>query len=374
MIKLDERKAIIETIEDNYCFNNNEVKWKPIKEEILNAECEDNREYIDLQLCKMGDPHLRVYNTAVPSDINLGDILVSGGNIYLFYQNKYCQVSYIDGIESKDVLAFYENRYAFLPDNVIYGELTKDYKVCQGLFKGNKHFFEFDSGDKVIIRASNVSKIHSIIPQNADLGRFEPVIVVQIDDKTVLIKLVTLNYKGIYDLFLNKLNLDEVKAASNIILDLRDNQGGFIGQAEKILSLLIKNDVVMPYHIVDRDMRYDSNVIKAFQHDNIKDKNIYVFINRYTMSSAEYILALGLKTANDSKVTLVGEKTAGSTGQAKVFKISDECLLYVTTKRYYKCDEQELKEGISPDIELGIVTNGDISKDNYIEWYREERI
>lgn len=372
MIKQEERETIIQEIESNYCFNDNIDKWKQLKEKILQAEGENNQEAIDLLLCKMGDSHLRAHNMSVPSKINLGDLLVKDGKVYLFHKDKYCAVHKVDGKKSSDILREYEKKYNELPTNVQYGELTKDFKFCRGEFRGDQHTFEFSSGEQVVVSAGEVAKMKEYVSANVKNMTFEPIIAVPVDDNTVLLKIVTLNYPGISGIFEDKLNSQEVSRASNIILDLRDNQGGLIDEAGQILSLLLKKDVIMPYHIISRDERLEPRTIRALQHENLKDKKLFVFINRYTMSAAEYVIALGLKAANDKDILLIGERTAGSTGQAKVFRISDECMLYVTTKRYLDKNGKELTEGIEPDIELDADCLEYKSVDGYLEWFRRE--
>lgn len=87
-----------------------------------------------------------------------------------------------------------------------------------------------------------------------------------------------------------------------LIIDLRDNIGGNVDECVKIANSLLPNN----YKIVN--LEYRRKKVSYLSDEYFKKfERIFVFVNEYTMSSAE-ILALTLKT-NLSNIFVLGNKT-----------------------------------------------------------------
>ena len=64
-------QTVIDLVESNYCFEDEQAEtWKSVKKELL--KCEGGRddrstecEWIDRLLCRLGDPHFRLFNTHI---------------------------------------------------------------------------------------------------------------------------------------------------------------------------------------------------------------------------------------------------------------------------------------------------------------------
>ena len=112
-----------------------------------------------------------------------------------------------------------------------------------------------------------------------------------------------------------------LKNTSSIIIDFRDNQGGFIRQAAKFCSYFSPR--INNYFLTtEGHFRYDSSgiekelsdtnkVLTSNSIDNslTKSKNIYILTSQMTFSAAE-LSAYKIKQFNPN-VTVIGEKTKG---------------------------------------------------------------
>ncbi len=143
--------------------------------------------------------------------------------------------------------------------------------------------------------------------------------------------------------------LDEqtIKNLKGIIVDVRDNWGGYMPIAVDIVSHFIPKDTLVAsakYTAFPEEKYYS----KGLPH--ITGKNIVVLMNKHTASAGE-IIALALKELAGAK--LLGEKTfwKGSVQTMKAFK-DGSSLKYTIGKRYSPKGENIDKKGILPDIQL----------------------
>ncbi|HDR7339632.1 TPA: hypothetical protein QCX11_005872, partial [Bacillus anthracis] len=86
-----------------------------------------------------------------------------------------------------------------------------------------------------------------------------------------------------------------------------------------------------------------SNQISLFS-----KRKFFILCNGGTASSAEFIFLKGLLLSNED-LTIIGEQTAGLSGQAKIFTIDEKDIIQVTTKKFLSRQGKEIKEGIQPD-------------------------
>ncbi|MCH8518524.1 S41 family peptidase [Candidatus Gracilibacteria bacterium] len=133
-----------------------------------------------------------------------------------------------------------------------------------------------------------------------------------------------------------------------LILDLRNNGGGYLESAVEILSEFI----VAGEKLVS--IRYRDSVHNTqFRSDNngdIFDKKIVVLINENSASAAE-ITAGALREYN--KAILLGAKSFGKGSVQQPFDISGGGLLKLTVANWYTPLGRNIElEGINPDIEV----------------------
>lgn len=138
--------------------------------------------------------------------------------------------------------------------------------------------------------------------------------------------------------------LDEFDAAGveNIILDLRDNPGGYLDAAVMIASAVVPKGTIVK--TVYRNS-YENEEYKSEQ-ENAHYK-FAVLVNENTASSAE-VLASAIQ---DSGVgILIGDKTYGKGVIQQMYEIWDGCAFKVTTGKYFTRNGKDINgNGIEPD-------------------------
>lgn len=146
-----------------------------------------------------------------------------------------------------------------------------------------------------------------------------------------------------------KQEYDKLKSQNikSLIIDLRDNPGGFVSETVKIANMLLPAGEIIK-------VVYGDGTTKQYNSDgkNQIDIPLVVLVNERSASASE-ILASAIK---DTKVgTLVGTKTYGKGVIQTIEKIDGKGALAVTTAKYYTISGIEInKNGIEPDIEVDL--------------------
>ena len=137
------------------------------------------------------------------------------------------------------------------------------------------------------------------------------------------------------------------KGVKKVILDLRNNGGGYVSAAQELLGLWLDGEVVVLQKSKhDGDSSNSSSRGKAI----LKDMKTIVLVNGSTASASE-IVAGALQ--DYGKATLVGEKTYGKGVVQQLFDLSSGSVLKVTTAEWQTPKGRSInKEGITPDIEV----------------------
>ena len=131
----------------------------------------------------------------------------------------------------------------------------------------------------------------------------------------------------------------------SLIIDLRDNTGGYLSSAYDIADLFIEKGKVI-YQLKDRNGKIDefkaqNNVYKKF------DK-IVVLINQNSASASE-VLALALKESSNSKI--VGVKSYGKGTVQEAETLSSGAMVKYTTSYWLSPNGNSInKIGITPDV------------------------
>lgn len=144
------------------------------------------------------------------------------------------------------------------------------------------------------------------------------------------------------DEFVEALDEFDKSGVENIILDLRDNPGGYLDAAILIASVIVPEGTIVK--TVYRNS-YENEEYRSEQ------KNAHykfaVLVNDNTASSAE-VLASAIQ---DSGVgILVGDKTYGKGVIQQMYEIWDGCAFKVTTGKYFTRNGKDINgNGIEPD-------------------------
>lgn len=164
-----------------------------------------------------------------------------------------------------------------------------------------------------------------------------------LDDKIGYIQIVQFGLNT-YDEFAESFNKLVDDGMEKVIIDLRNNPGGYMDVAINIADVFIKEGTIV--YTMDREGKkemFDAT-------EGGIDIPIVIVTNGGSASASE-VLTGALK--DNSKAVLVGEKTFGKGVTQIPFKLFDNSLMKVTNSRYYtpsgKCID---KEGIMPDYEV----------------------
>ena len=121
--------------------------------------------------------------------------------------------------------------------------------------------------------------------------------------------------------------LDEYQGYSKLIIDLRDNSGGYQDSVQKVAGLFIGKDKVVLQETDSENVTESYKTIVEKYYDNFK--KIIVLTNKNTASAAE-VLSICLKEQHEN-ATLVGETTYGKGVVQKSFYLDDGSALKITS-------------------------------------------
>lgn len=157
----------------------------------------------------------------------------------------------------------------------------------------------------------------------------------------------------------NKTLMDlESKKVTGLVIDLRDNGGGYLETAVAILSNFVEKDKVL---VVTKEKNPFLNRSYFSYGNTQKPLPIVLLINENSASASE-ITAGALKDYN--LAILVGQKSYGKGSVQQPFNLSDGSEMKVTVAKWYTPKDYGIdKVGINPDIEVKF------EKEDYEEKY-----
>lgn len=138
------------------------------------------------------------------------------------------------------------------------------------------------------------------------------------------------------------------KDADAIVLDLRNNPGGYLSVAQDIGGWFLKDDKVVAIEDFGsdrKDKKYRANGPGTFS-----DTPMVVLVNKGSASASE-ILAGALR--DHRNVKLIGEKTFGKGSVQEMSRLSDSSSLKVTVAKWLTPDGNLIADkGLKPDIKV----------------------
>jgi C-terminal peptidase (prc) len=145
--------------------------------------------------------------------------------------------------------------------------------------------------------------------------------------------------------YLSDLAVDE---SDKLILDLRNDGGGYLNSAEAIASLFLPANKIV---LTEQYATGPDEVVKTSGGELTNIHNIVILVNENTASAAE-VLTLALKQQRDD-VTIVGTTTYGK-GTVQVTRtFTDGSALKYTTAKWISADGTWVNgTGITPDVEV----------------------
>lgn len=148
-----------------------------------------------------------------------------------------------------------------------------------------------------------------------------------------------------------RLALREFALSGNnkLIIDLRNNPGGFLEAAVDISSWFLPVGKIVA---VEKFASGEENTYRSKGYDVFKDLHMVILVNRGTASASE-ILAGALK--EHGIATLVGETTFGKGSVQELVNITPETSLKITIARWLTPNGNSIsKEGLEPNVKIEI--------------------
>ena len=192
--------------------------------------------------------------------------------------------------------------------------------------------------------------------QRATSGEIETIEIIrdEIKQDVVKSKIITENIGYIqltrfgintYDNFVDEFNRLTEKGMEKLILDLRDNPGGYFNSAAQIAEIFLdKGDLI----ISTKDSRGHITEFRSATEGN--DMEIVIICNENTASASE-VLTAALKDNGRAKV--IGTKTYGKGVTQAMIPYHDGSMFKITDTRYYTPKDVCIdKKGIKPDIKV----------------------
>jgi len=143
--------------------------------------------------------------------------------------------------------------------------------------------------------------------------------------------------------------------AKRIVLDLRDNPGGYLDVAQNIAGWFLKNGQTVTIESFGKDK--EQQIYKAEGNASLAEYPIVVLINQGSASASE-ILAGALH--DNRNVELIGTKSFGKGSVQEVVDLRDGSFLKITIAKWLTPKGISISEvGLSPDVKVEI-TDKDI--------------
>lgn len=132
-----------------------------------------------------------------------------------------------------------------------------------------------------------------------------------------------------YDEFVVALRSFDLYETENLIIDLRDNPGGYLVQAQQIADVFLKED--LPIVITESNKGVRQRTV-ASDVGGFEKGGVYVLVNEQSASAAE-VLAGALQ--DNDRAWIVGRRTFGKGLVQQQLPLGDGDAVRLTTARYY---------------------------------------
>lgn len=175
-----------------------------------------------------------------------------------------------------------------------------------------------------------------------------------INNKKIGYMFVSKFNQTVYDQFVDALEKLEKDNIDGLVIDLRDNTGGYLAAATKMAKLFLENGKVI-YSLNEKN----GSTVSKDDTDEARTYPVYVLVNGNTASASE-ILAAALRDSYGAM--LVGSTTYGKGKVQKTSTLSDGTMYKYTSAKWLTPNGLCIDEvGLKPDIEID--ASADYTKD-----------
>ncbi len=169
-----------------------------------------------------------------------------------------------------------------------------------------------------------------------------------------------------------------------LILDLRDNPGGYLDQAVMVTSVFITEGTIVSikgtfgddtvYYtengVVYRKTTTSTTIVNKVKKQLPENLPLVVLVNKGSASASE-ILTGAIK--DHKRGIVVGEKTFGKGSVQTGMMLSNGGILYLTTAHYITPSGKDIhKHGIEPDVVVGIKLTEDKERKQVLDYTQRE--
>ncbi len=145
-----------------------------------------------------------------------------------------------------------------------------------------------------------------------------------------------------------------------IVLDLRNNPGGYLDIAVNIAGWFLKKGETV---VKEKFLNKPETVLRADGNSVFDGMPVVILVNQGSASASE-ILTAALRE-RDKKVKVVGQTTFGKGSVQTVETLSDDSYLKITIAHWLTPNNEEIEgKGIKPDIEVKENEDAQLGKDN----------
>ncbi|HBI17256.1 MAG TPA: peptidase S41 [Candidatus Moranbacteria bacterium] len=138
------------------------------------------------------------------------------------------------------------------------------------------------------------------------------------------------------------------KDAKGVVIDLRNNPGGYLDVAIDMAGFVLPNGKVV---VIEEDKEGKKKKFYSRGRGELSGIKTVVLINEGSASASE-ILAGALKD-NRENVTLVGKKSYGKGSVQELLNLKGDSSVKITVARWLTPKEEQINEkGINPDVEI----------------------
>ena len=140
----------------------------------------------------------------------------------------------------------------------------------------------------------------------------------------------------------------------NLIIDLEDNGGGYLGSATAIAEMFLPKGSPIVY---TESPRMGTSYFTAEKDGNYRDGRLVIMVNQYSASASEILS--GAIQDNDRGL-IVGRRTFGKGLVQSPFDLPDGSMIRLTTSRYHtpsgRCIQRPYTKGDREDYDMDIVS------------------
>ncbi|MEG2538174.1 MAG: S41 family peptidase [Clostridium sp.] len=341
-----------------YSFEYRNIEWDKLKlkyfRRLESDITQDVFEIVSELLTEIGDPHTK---------LSRKNEFISPVGIVLIDNKYYVGFNFLKdskvevGMELVDInnvrIEDYENKlrkkYKNISRNLI---ASKVIESITSSYKKEKFILKFLDNKKIEFNIEfylyHIQDFITLCNEKNNLNEEKKINIEKIYDKTLYLNIPTFMEKNISERVIKSIKKN--KNCSNLVIDIRNNLGGYIEETKKFTSLFINEDQVICYEETVNGVS-ELVVNKGTEFLTDKFKKIIILCNEFTGSSAEFIFIKALK-GRYNNVIIIGSETIGLPHKAKEFTLFNNNKMYITTTLYKDNNNFILEKGIAPDFEV----------------------